>query len=788
MQGLDVRTGKPPFVLLAGPRDRSLRWWLLAAGILLLYTGIYGSLIWRHTALPYFDQANYVDKVYSIAERLDGRPSAWFDPTTYLDAEPAARPPLMMMVPAWLRGARATPRFCGEHWLLMRVLGLALAAWFLARLAGTARIVPALLFTTLASWLYLSLDNLLYLMDPIFASFGLLAFALVCWDMKRLTAGSAALCVASALALVLVKPAGAALELPMLLVLGIVNALWVIRQRRERRDWIGPTLTRAAIFGAFLLAVEGLRESAYGAGVRRLWDWASQGYWDTPRALPAGIASLFPGWLVLLVGGWFLWRVRRGRWAAVDAPPVMDPSCLDTRSAGWCMVCGVATLAWWLVFSVFLTYTFEARVSAAAMPIGVATVLMRVRSSRLLLATATAVSAAVFFLSAGAAAMILPVNPLNFEWPGPSPAARWLFSGPTWFGPLPNPQRPVRELGLIPLMHEVQDVVLESRPPRDTVVVCVCMDDFVEFQSLNLALRCVNAGRRAPLDAETAPWAGMGLSLDQLLLRRRWFLTKAPRNSIALRGDVAADLHAVDALLTKPGSPLRPLLEPVLERTIYQPRYAGDTARTLAGNPLLPERVTLWHLTRAPRPQEVQAALGFVAPLLEGTALSARFHEEEARVADLARNGIGVIAAEQAERIAARADPAFRAVSFEGGLTLLSIGHRRTSDGGLDLDLVWRADEEVSLSGMVAVHFTDAAHAKILGQADYRQDTVPTPVRKGTTWRDRAIVPPRALEGASILALGVLAQPGHMLGVRHPWSDWEVDGVRHRLLVRLGGS
>jgi hypothetical protein len=756
----------------------------------MLYTGLYGALVWQHTALPYFDQADYVNKVYNIAERLDGNASTWLNPATYLDAEPTARPPLMMMVPAWVRGVRATPRFCGEYWLVMRVIGLALAAWFLARVAGTARIIPALFFTTLASWMYLSLNYLLYMMDPIFTSFGLLTFAVVCWDMKRLTVGSAALCVTSALALDVIKPAGAALEFPMFLVMAVANVLWVIRQRRMQSDWIATTLKRAAIFGVFLLSIYGLLdESAYGAGVRQLWEWSSQGYFDTPRELLPGIASMIPGWLILIVGGWFLRQACRRRTAATDKRPLVDAlRSDDVRTATWCMVCGVVTVAWWLVFSVFLTYMFDPRISAAATPIAVAIALVRVRSSRLLLAAATALSAVVFFLSAGAAAMLLPMHPLNFRWPGTSAVAGWLFSGPTWFGPLPNPQRPVRELGLIPLMRDVQGIILSSRPPRDAVVVCVSMDDFVEFESLNLALRYVNGGRHGPLDAETAPWAGAGLSIDQLLLRRRWFLTKAPRNSIVLRGDVAADLQAVDALLTKPQSPLRHVLEPALERVIYQPRYASDTARTLAENPLLRERLTLWHFTRAPQSQEVQAALIFVAPLLEHTSLSGQFHVEQARVSAMVRNAVGVITAEQAKRLAACGDPAFRVISLEGDLTLLSVGHRRTSDGGLELDLVWRADGDIALTGIVAVHLTDAAHATILGQADYRQDTVPSPVRKGTIWHDQVIVPPQALKKASVVGLGILARPGHMLGIRHPSSDWEVDGIRHRLLVHLGGS
>jgi hypothetical protein len=764
---------------------RAWAWWAGAWVVLVLYTSLYATLVWQHTALPYFDQAGYINKVYAIAERLHTKPAAWLTPNTYLTAEPMSRPPLMMLLPAWLYGAQATPRFCGEYWLLMRVVGLALAAWILARVVGTARIIPALLLTTLASWIFLSLNMLLYLMDPIFTSFGLLTFALVCWDMQRLTAGSAALCTASALALELIKPAGIAFEFPMFLILALRNILWIIRQHRAGRDWRNPTLGRAVIYGCFLLVLYYLLEkSPYGDGVRWQYAQGSKGYWNGPREFLVGIAFLIPGWLVLTAATWLLWQAYRRRTGVAEALPsdgALRPD--NTRSVTWVLVCGTATLVWWLVFSVFLTYTFDPRITTAAMPIAVATVLVLVRTSRRFVAAVTALSAVVFSLSAGASAMLLPYHPLNFPSPATSTVARWLLSGPTWFGWLPNPQRPVRELGLIPLMRDIQAILLTANPRGDTLV-CVIIDDFVEAQSLSLALRYVNAGTPGPIHVETAPWGGIDLNLDQLLLRRQWFLTKAPRHSIVLYGDAMAFVYALDALLTKSNSPLHPLLVSSLERIISQPTYAINIARTLDENPLLDERLTLWHLTRQPTPQEVLAALDFIAPMLESTSLAGQFHTEQARIKDHLERGIGVLTPEQAEWFVTQADPAFHDVRFEGWLSLLSVGHHRWPDDSLGIDLVWRADADLVLTGSVAVHLTDA-HSKILGQADYRQDTIRSPVPQGTIWRDSITVPSQTAKGAVMLGLGVADKPGHMLGVSHPSSDWEADGVRHRLLVPL---
>jgi hypothetical protein len=774
----------PPAPGLAGsPSPRPpWRWWVAVSGIVAVYTSLYAVLIWQHTALPYFDQAGYVNKVDTIAERMDGERWAWIRPATYLAAEPTVRPPLMMVLPAWL-GRTATPRVLAEYWLVMRVVGLALAAWTLAGMINGARIVPALLLTTLASWIYLSLNPLLYMMDAIFASFALLTFVLVGLDMQRLTARSAMLCAGSALALALIKPAGLALEFPMFCVLAIRNGVWIVHQHRTGRRWIAPTLARVAIYGLFLLVLYYLFQSPYGAGVRWLYAWASLGYWDTPRHLLTGIAYLVPGWLVLAAAAWPLWQAHRARVEAADAtPPVTHPE--DQSAAVWMVVCGVAAIAWWLVFSVLLTYAFDPRVTAGAMPIAVATVLVLVRTSRYFVAVITAVSAVVFSLSVGSAAMLLAFHPLNFEGTSTSATERWLSSGRTWFGVLPNPQRPVREVGLIPLMRDVQSVILAAKPSGETLV-CVILDEFVEAVSLDLALRALNAGAPRRLGIETAPWASQGFNIDHLLVKRKWFLTKAPRHSVALQGDALAIVHALDALLTKPTSPLRGALTSPLERTISQPLHGHDVTRTLDGNPLVEQRLTLWHLPRALTPQELLAALDFIAPMLEPTSLAGQWRAERARIKGWQDQGIGVITPAAAARFGEKADPAFRDVRFAGGLTLLSVGHHRGPDGGFALDLVWRAEEDLDLPGTVAVHLTDASHTKMLGQADYRRDTIPTPVKRGTIWRDSVIVPPQAAKGAVILGLGILDRPNHMLGVSHPASDWEDNGVRHRLLVPL---
>src|SRR5262249_15847214 len=119
---------------------------------------------------------------------------------------------------------------------------------------------------------------------------------------------------------------------------------------------------------------------------------------------------------------------------------------------------------------------------------------------------------------------------------------------PYVLGPTAAAQRPVKEVGLLPLARSIR---AEGGPAAQPVVIVTAVNDaYVEYSALNLAMRYVNDDAWSPIQFEPVPLGSADFDLRRLLASR-WFLTKRPRSTIALQGDVWVSLYALDNLITE---------------------------------------------------------------------------------------------------------------------------------------------------------------------------------------------------------------------------------------------
>jgi len=561
--------------------------WLLGLALVAGYVGYYGWLMCQNAAVPFMDQANYVCKVYAIQDAWATR--AWYEvlnPGLYLSAEPRQRGPLMAL-PAALLGRGVTPAAMAFLWLGIRMGALVLAAGLWARLLGTVRSVPALLAVILGSEFFLHVQPYQYMMDHMFASFGLLAFVALLWAIERPGPGTAAGAAAATLALVLIKPQGIVFVGPAYGVMAVRGWMWWRALRRtgdraqlKRWRW---TAVAWVVLAAMLVA---LRSSSYGRAVAEQYQQGSQGWWAGGRLngemmFAYAAISLSP-WLVVglvMMSGVHAWQRRRVAGVSV------------------CMaLAGGLSVVWWLAFNTVWAYTLDPRIIAAGMPLGAAMVLAVVCRSGRMAILVTAVAVGLGFANVGVA----------LGW-WPHTAVKWTepWANPRVFFPEPR----THEVGLIPLARRLrQTIATPVRGPEDKPVnVTICInDEYVEGAAVNLALRSLDASPRPGLVVDSAPWGSTRFHLRGLLTRH-WFLTKDRNKAIALQGDAWTSLYALDALITDAASPLHGRFERRFDAPLY-PQSGPE------------ETVTLWYLADPPGETEVRAALRFVEPRFQGTA------------------------------------------------------------------------------------------------------------------------------------------------------------------------
>lgn len=585
-------------------------WWVLAWLVVAAYTGVYAWQISKHSAVPYWDQTNYVRKVYSIADRWED-PSigvvARLSPKALLATGPSNRPPLLMLPPAVIWGSAAQPQQMAMSWLLIRMMALVMGVWILSRVAGTARWAPAALCLILGRQDFLKINQNLYLMDLQFSSFGLLVVSLVIWAVIGRTATAAGLAALSGVALTLIKPQGLPFVLPLfalLLVERLQFELWPgqeprNRSRSDRLSSLGGLVLALATMAIALLY---LMSTDYWTAVRAQWELGQRGFWTwrfDAATLWAIVSGVLPPWLlasalgVALLGIVPRFRVRR-------------TAILPMRL--WIML-GVF-VAWWLVFSLGMAYAVDPRVVWSIAPVTTVLAMMFLCRGGSSTIAFTTCSVGLFALSLGISA---------FGWPNAGRVSPGLLLGP----PVAQ-QTIVADVGIRTLVTTVDLEVRKHRPlPLPVGVLVLTTSEYVDYEGMNLAARWANNHRWSTIRYEPVPFGATGFDFSILFGERAkedggWFLTKEKLKTIQLAGDAFVDLLVIESLVEDPASPLRSILEPVAKVAIRQPIVAET--HLFGGGPQgwLDDSVTLWRRVRAPSPAETYATLALVEPRYRG--------------------------------------------------------------------------------------------------------------------------------------------------------------------------
>ncbi|MGB7624919.1 MAG: hypothetical protein WBN92_21435 [Terriglobia bacterium] len=732
---------------------RRPRWlWGSAYLIVLLHALAFGSLIVRHRALPYFDEAAYISKVYRIDNAIHHAKSisALINPRTYISLEPCQDPPFMMFLAAVILGGKAHPTSIALLWLGIRLLALILAIHLLAGLMKNCRFVPAALLVILGGLPALLLQPGMYMMDVNFEFFGLLTFSLVLWDHRRHTVWTATASALSTIVLILIKPTALAFVFPMYCVLGAYIGALFVRSiiPRERADpdaphektyesileylgWVVPYVLLGFIF-------LWLWKSPYGAAVVREFQVGTRGYWRWNLSFDqlfywSRIA--FPPWLLalVLVKG----VVSRGQ---------------SVRT--WIAAYGITALAWWLFFNFRLTYSVEARVVFAISPIIVATALIILCREKSWTIAVTSLAGIFFILSVGRAVGL-------FELPRVERFASWV-------APLPYRQTPVKgEVGLLQFAKDMKGVLdQEATGPSGREVMVVVQDDFVDPMGLELALRYVNNDSWFNARILGAPYASFDFDLMEVL-KVKWFVTKEKRKTIHLPEDIFTSLYALDSLITDSRSPIHSFFDKKLRDPIKQPD--------------LLDTVTLWHLREDPPLRTVVDAMLWVKSQFQNTPGASAHQQRIERLSRAVAQGtsVDIIDRATAETFIRSSDATLRNIRFGDQFLLLGVVLKRDEDG-LTIKLVWEALQDENLDYVNFVHLLSSA-GRIVGQADYPQDFLQGEIKKGALWRDAIHLSIEQLAGAHRIGLGIYHPSNPPLAIDHGVTDM----AGHRLIIPI---
>lgn len=567
--------------------------WPYAATVLILlaYGLFYGRLILASTAVPTFDQAAYMTKTYAIADTLHDHPWRALLPGTWLGQPAANRPPLMMALSAILLGPTASAQAIGLSWMIARLAVLLLALHAVARLVGRSGWLPAAALVVLSARGSLLLYPNMYMMDQSFEAFGLLAFAAVAADLlEPVSPRRSALAALATLLLFLIKPAALVFLLPLYAMV-MVRAYRAVRREARPRDAVAKlraAMTPYAVLGAvlFLLAF-----SPYGRAVIDQYALGARGYWAQPHhpfQTLGMVALLAPPWLLAALGLALIYR-RSHKAQMVTRLPALA---------------GITAL-WWFVFNAVLTYTLDARVLSAAMPVAIIGALVLVCRSRWATVLVSLLAMTLFVAALASVSGQLPTS---------------LASTANMLSPMPPSQQPVGEVGLLPAAAQIRATVgaHANGELRSTRVMIVTSDDFVELAALNVAMRYT--GSTSDLHLDSHPW-GPDFNMPSFL-SFEWFLTKRTRNATPLQGDVWVGLHALDALINDPASPLHNSFEAQWSLPIHQPQIDSPP------EPALDDTITLWRLREIPSPELQLRTLRYIAPFFAHTTGEAEIQQQ----------------------------------------------------------------------------------------------------------------------------------------------------------------
>lgn len=731
------------------PSRASLWLWISTYLVVLLYTVAFSSLILKHKALPYFDQAGYIAKVYRISDKVMHAESflTLVNPNTYLSVKPRQLPALMPFLAAVILGGRAHPPSIALFWLGLRICALVLALHLLARLVNSSRFVLPAALVILGGLPALWLETGMYMMDQNFAFFGLLTFALLLWDLRLHIPLTAAMSVLSTLILCLIKPMALSFVFPLYCIVGVTGlhtfrrllsrgeaAVLDAPSSEVRRQFLGWSMSYLFLGVAVLF----LWRSPYGQAVIKQFQLGERGYWrwslSTEQFL-IYVNMILPVWLWVLV----VCRVITKRSQSLH---------------GWLTLSTAASFLWWMGFNLFLTYTTDPRILYAICPFVVTAALIIVCCDRRWTAVATGLAGIFFAMGIGQA-----YGRIQFP-----RFARTLLS----VAPLSFQQTPVtEEVGLLRVAKDLQSE-LHGVPgsQRGAEVMTVVQDAFIEPMGLELAMREINHDTWSDVAILPAPFTSSNFDLTSIF-NVRWFLTKEKEKALPLPGDIWTSLYALDSLITDLHSPLHPFFEIRFRDVVKQPG--------------LQDTVTLWHLKEMPPAQSLLEAMLWVKPQFQGTP-GASAHERRIRWLDRAvvqGTSVDMIDSTTAQGIINSSDVAFHGIRF-GDQFLLRGMHLERLPEGVQMELVWEGLKDEKLEFINFVHVLDSS-GKIISQADYPQDVLHAEIKKGLMWRDRVKLSTQQLAGARHIGLGICLPPDPPLRIDHGPTD--LDG--HRLLIGL---
>ena len=547
------------------------RWsWPLTIAVAMIYTACFANFISRHTSLPFWDGYVHVNKTVTLAAKLENASLLErLNPNLYLKGPSPERPPLLMAVAAILLGPNPGNTAIAYVWLTVRIAIILLALYLLSREVGTSRFVPAAALAIFASPLMCNFYRL-YMMDEPFAAFALLAFSLILIDDRRQTMWSAFAAAGGILALFLVKPVAPALVFPFCVVRA-VRALLPLRhgwadlklQLPRLIVWVIPYVLLFGVMAALVYA------SPYGPAIREHYKLGLTGYWHkdigTKEAFQL-ISLVLPPWILIasLLTLPFVYRLKE--FAVV--------------------LYALGGLAWWILFSFFLTFNIEDRLLGQAMPFVVAGLLLCI-CQRPRVTVIVTVAAAFFFTC----------NILGANGRLPQRQRGFLWKTVRFLSPLPVLQQPVPEVGLLAFAPKV---IAAIAPQKPTSIYGVFGDVYVEPNCLNMALVMTNP--RLRFYVQSLPPGPLKFDLPQICARQ-WFITKSRRpHSPSPNTGLWTTLDCGHALITNPESPLARYFHKILESPIHQPG--------------LEDTLVLWHLPSAPPQSAIVDALRWLKPRL----------------------------------------------------------------------------------------------------------------------------------------------------------------------------
>jgi hypothetical protein len=743
------------------------------------YAATYSFLIHAYSAIPYWDQTNYVFKTYRIAAAWTASGGSWanrlhrLDPALYLGAFPELRPPLPNLLPALLWGGKATAHQMAYVWLFLRVAFLVSGFWVLARVLRATRWLPLAAALVLASQPFLKLDQNLYTVDVPFAACGLLAVACAARAMQRRTAGALLLACSSALALLLIKPQALAFIGPFL------AFVCVERLAHEGRTWTSSTDRRARILElarwsivlvVFLAAIVYLRSSPYGAAAAAQYGMALKGYWfHDPdwTYLWITLAGLLPPVVAaVVVAAAVRWRVlarRRPQLPSTERGPRVEPSLLLFASFG---------VLSWLLFHLRFAGVFDTRLVWAISPVVACAAAIFLARFRILGRVVTAIAVAWFLFALSVTAGALPLREL------PSPGSV--------LGPRIVRQKRHADVGIAAMTARTDRAIRAIRPDdRSVDVEVLACDEFVQAESFNLAARWANRDRPSSIVYLEEPWGDGGFDISEAFDARNhaWFLTKSVRPTTTLDPSTFVDMRIIEILIRHPYSPIHALFEKCAELPIQQPVLAETPiVPSPREDELLSSSLALWHLRRPLSAQEYRDSIAFVLKRYEGRSGHAAMALQLSRLDEVIARGPEIQRIAEGE-IPGPKESAARAIRFEGNLVLAASRLTRTPDGGARLDLYWQAQRDMDLTLLRRVESIRDG-GSVLRRYDADFDRWHGFVVSGTCWIDTVELDAAALAGASSLGIEIVGPDDRSARITSP-APTSTDAESSRLILAL---